>query len=445
MGDDVRTSKSDPVLARLLDLHPKKIDLTLDRLERLLERLGHPERQLPPVIHVAGTNGKGSTTAYTRAILEAAGYRVHAYTSPHLVNFKERIRLAGRLIDDDELSDILEECEAANGGDAITFFEITTAAAFLAFSRHPADACVLEVGLGGRLDATNAIPSPLITAITPVSMDHESFLGSTLFEIATEKAGIIKEGVPVVIAAQKSEAMRAIRAALKVTNAPLVYEGADWVTRAHSDQPDRMLYEDMKGQMELPRPYLAGDHQIKNAGHAVAILRNQTSFQIPLGAYRAGVEWARWPARLQQIDNGPLLDLLPEGAELWLDGGHNPAGGAAIRSFFVKRLDGEARPFHLVAGMMAGKDVSGFLQPFVPFTKDFQAVSIPGEEGAMAASDLAAAASNVGLPGRMAKDVMAALKVISKSHKGEEPPVVLIGGSLYLAGHVLQQSGLIPE
>ncbi len=440
-----KSAKSDPVLARLLGLHPKKIDLTLERLERLLERLGNPERALPPVIHVAGTNGKGSTTAYTRAILEAAGYRVHVYSSPHLVNFRERIRVAGQLIDDDELAALLEECEKANGDDPITFFEITTAAAFLAFSRHPADACILEVGLGGRLDATNMIASPLSTAITPVSMDHEAFLGTSLSEITAEKAGIIKEGVPVVVAGQRPEAMRTIRSVLKSVEARLIYEGADWVVRVHSDKPDRVLYEDVNGQMDLPLPYLAGEHQIKNAGHAVAILRHQSTFNIPLGAYRAGVEWARWPARLQQIESGPLLDILPEGAELWLDGGHNPAGAAVIRAFFTERLKNDPHPFHLVAGMMQGKDTRGFLKPFVSFTEGFQAVPIPGEDGAMAVADLAAYASNVGLTGRMAKDAKAALKTIAKEHKGDVPPVVLIGGSLYLAGDILKQSDLIPE
>ncbi|MGR3197854.1 MAG: bifunctional folylpolyglutamate synthase/dihydrofolate synthase [Paracoccus sp. (in: a-proteobacteria)] len=316
-------SQSDQILARLMALHPKVIDLSLDRMHRILAALGHPERAIPPVIHIAGTNGKGSTQAMIRAGLQAGGSRVHAYTSPHLAHFHERIRLAGDLIDEDTLAATLEECEAANDGQPITFFEITTAAAFLAFSRVPADYTLLEVGLGGRLDATNVVDDPRLTVITPVSIDHTQYLGDTLPLIAGEKAGIVKPRVPVIVGPQEDEALRVIEARAQGLTAPISAHGQHWMI-----QPDRdgMVFQDDHGLWDLPLPNLIGPHQIQNAGTALAALRALGATEAQA---RAAVTQAEWPARMQRLRRGPLVDLAGR-AELWLDGGHNPAGGEAL-------------------------------------------------------------------------------------------------------------------
>jgi len=419
---------SDVILTRMMALHPKLIDLTLDRVWRLLAALGHPERALPPVIHVAGTNGKGSTVAMLRAGLEAAGGRVHAYTSPHLVRFHERIRLAGTLISEPYLARVLDECERANGGAPITYFEITTCAALLAFARTPADWCLLEVGLGGRLDATNVVDRPRLTAITPVSYDHQQYLGETLAEIAAEKAGILKPGVPCVVAPQTPEAMAAIEARAAGIGAPLIRAGKDWTMQP---VPGGLLFADAAGPLPLPRPRLPGAHQCDNAGTAVAALR---ALGMPDAACAAALTGAEWPARLQRLTRGPLAEAAP-GAEIWLDGGHNVAAGAALAAM----LDAlPARPTWLIVGMLATKDAGGFLRPFAGRVAGVRTVTIPGESAAAPACVLADAARAAGLAADPADTPAAALADILARDPAAR---VLICGSLYLAGQILRANG----
>ncbi|HET9068892.1 MAG TPA: folylpolyglutamate synthase/dihydrofolate synthase family protein, partial [Amaricoccus sp.] len=363
------TTTSDALLDRLAALHPKVIDLSLGRIERLLAALGHPERRLPPVVHVAGTNGKGSTLAMIRAGLEAAGHGVHVYTSPHLARFHERIRLAGALIAEPALAEALARCEAANDGQPITFFEITTAAAFLAMSETPADYTLLEVGLGGRLDATNVVDRPRLTVITPVSIDHQQYLGETLPEIAAEKAGILKHGIGCIVARQEAQALAVIEAAAHRRLAPLMVEGQDWqVWEEHG----RMAYLDPAGLLDLPLPDLIGAHQVGNAGTALCALR---SLGLDEAACAAAVTAAEWPARLQRLRRGPLVEAAHP-AELWLDGGHNPAAGTALAEALTRL---PPRPLHLVTGMLRTKDAAGFLRPLAAGAASLHAVSIPGE------------------------------------------------------------------
>lgn len=432
------------VLERLYALHPKRIDLSLERIKRLLKTLGNPERRLPPVFHVAGTNGKGSVCAILRAILEAAGHRVHAYTSPHLVRFNERIRLAGGLIENDALVEILEESEAANDGQQISFFEITTAAAFLAFSRRPADACILEVGLGGRLDATNLIEKPLVSVITPVHFDHISFLGKTLGEIAAEKAGIIKPGVPVIIGTQPAPAKQVIVAKALAAKAPHFSCWHEWKIQKEGKDSDRLIYSDKRGRLALPRPRLRGEHQEQNAGIAVAALRHQRRLRIPSAAYRAGFDWARWPARLQDISDAPIAAALPTGSRVFLDGGHNAAAAKALRRFVTREKERDQN-FYLIIAMMTEKDHKGFLRPFAELASGVFAVPVPDQEGTQPPADLVAAAAFHGLEAQAARNVRAALRIIGSTATAKRPPLVIITGSLYLAGAVLQEIGLIPN
>ncbi|EBA08378.1 bifunctional folylpolyglutamate synthase/dihydrofolate synthase [Sagittula stellata] len=415
---------SDVILERLMALHPKVIDLVLDRVWRLLEALGHPERNLPPVIHLAGTNGKGSTQAMIRAGLEAEGKSVHAYTSPHLVRFHERIRLAGTLIAEDALAEVLDECEDANGGAPITYFEITTCAALLAMARTPADFTLLETGLGGRLDATNVVKRPELTIITPISMDHENFLGDTLAKIAGEKAGILKGGVPCVVGPQSDEAMEVIEARAQALGAPLLAYGQHW----HAwEERGRLVFQDETGLLDLPLPNLPGAHQIQNAGAALAALRHLGSGE---GAFDAAVSQAFWPARMQRLRKGPDLDGLP-GIELWLDGGHNPAAGEAIAAHLARLPE---RPTWLVCGMLNTKDARGFLRPLATCAKGLLAVSIPGEAITLPAEETARMAAEVGHDVRVCAGFTDAIRQI-----GEIDPAarVVICGSLYLAGRVL--------
>jgi dihydrofolate synthase/folylpolyglutamate synthase len=438
----LKENNSDAILARLMDLHPKKIDLSLGRMERLLGRLGNPERKLPPVIHVAGTNGKGSTVATLRAIAEAAGHRVHVYSSPHLVRFNERIRLAGQLISDDELSDILSECERLNGDDPITFFEVTTAAAFLAFASHNADLCILEVGLGGRLDATNVIEKPAAAAITPISLDHQDFLGDTIEAIASEKAGIVKNGIPVASAPQVAAAKAAIARKVAEESANPFFYGDDWKIDLNMGRPE-FIYEDKDVKLKLPKPNLTGVHQITNAGLAIKTALIQNAVPISEAAIRAGLGWVRWPARLQKLENTPLNGAIGEDAALWLDGGHNPAAGSAIRTF-LQTIDHEEYETTLVLGMMSTKDVSGYLKPLLGLVDKVIAVSIPGEDGSANPADLAAAATDIGLNGVIARNVEAALSMVNTSNNTTKP-FVLIGGSLYFAGQVLKLAETYPD
>jgi dihydrofolate synthase/folylpolyglutamate synthase len=432
------------VIARLSALHPERIDLDLDRMHRLLARLEHPERKLPPVIHVAGTNGKGSTIAYLRAILEAAHLRVHAYTSPSLVRINECFRLGrpsgGTLVDDHELRAALEHCERANAGAPITIFEIETAAAFYLFAQHPADVVLLEVGLGGRLDATNVIDAPLASVIAPVSMDHTEFLGPTLMTIAREKAGIIKRGVPVVCAEQLPEAIAVIEQYAKRMQAPLHSAGQEWHVNV---ERGRLVYQDDRGLMDLAAPKLFGRHQFDNAGLAIATLRAQKAFKIDTAAFEAGIVNAEWPARMQRLASGALVDQAPQGCEIWLDGGHNAEGGRVAAAALGDLEERVSRPLVVIVGMMANKDGGAFLANFAGLTRHIIAVQIPDRDKAMPPDRLADAARALGMRVEAAAGVEAALRSLARLVY-EVPPRILITGSLYLAGHVLAANGTPP-
>lgn len=427
---------SDPVLERLKALHPKAIDLSLGRMERLLAALGHPERQLAPVIHIAGTNGKGSLVAYLDAILRAHGLRVQSYVSPHLVRFAERIRFDGVPIDDSALATVLEECERANRGAPITFFEITTAAAFLAFARRPANVLILEVGLGGRLDATNVIAKPELCAITPVSMDHMHYLGDTIEAIAGEKAGILKPGVPAIIGPQIPDAARVIEARAAALGAPLLRHGKEWtVSRAR----DLLMFDALGAHREFPLPALLGPHQIDNAGNAIACAKALTRFAVSDKAIADGLANARWPGRLQRLTRGPLVDALPSGVELWIDGGHNAAAGEALAQA-AQALFAD-RPLDLVVGMLNTKTVEGFLRPLMPRVRRLAAVAIPGEPNSLPAEAVASTAARLGIAAESASGVAAALGRLVRQGAPARPQRVLICGSLYLIGTVLAENG----
>ena len=449
------TKPVDAILARLTALHPKRIDLSLDRVQRLLAALDHPEKKLPPVIHVAGTNGKGSTIAFMRAILEAAGKRVHVYSSPHLVRFNERYRLGqfkmpnsgkpefgceGKLVSDDELSAALEECERANAGAPITVFEITTAVGMLLFARHPADVLLMEVGLGGRLDATNVVDNPLATIITRVAIDHKDFLGDTLDKIATEKAGILKRGTPAIIAAQARDALAAIERQAAKLDVALKIAGEDWTA---TEERGRLVYQDGAGLLDLPAPKLYGRHQFENAGLAIAALRAIKPFKLAPAAYEAGMIRADWPARLQRLAQGRLVELAPAGSELWLDGGHNPDGGRAIAGALADLEERVSRPLVLIVGMMANKDSAGFLSNFIGLARRMIAVPVPGAEKGMSAEAVADAARAIGLAATSRDNLEEALDAARKLDL-DPPPRILITGSLYLAGEVLRENGTPP-
>ncbi|MBU3260146.1 bifunctional folylpolyglutamate synthase/dihydrofolate synthase [Roseovarius sp. PS-C2] len=419
---------SDIILERMMSLHPKIIDLTLDRVWRLLSALGNPQDKLPPVIHIAGTNGKGSTQAMIRAGLEGAGLRCHAYTSPHLARFHERIRLAGELISEADLSAVLDECYAANGGETITYFEITTCAALLAMSRVQAEYTLLEVGLGGRLDATNVIDRPALTIITPISIDHEQFLGDTLAKIAGEKAGIIKRGVPCIVGPQPDAAMEVIEARAERLGAPLIAQGQHWHV---FEERGRLVFQDETGLLDLPLPNLPGAHQIENAGAALAALR---ALGVDEAAFEAAVTRAEWPARMQRLKTGPLVEAAGE-AELWLDGGHNAAAGQALARHLGSL---PKRPTHLVCGMLNTKDISGYLTPLAAHVRSLIAVSIPGEANTLPAEETARQAERAGLSASTADNVLDAVRRIASAAPQAR---ILICGSLYLAGSVLRENG----
>ncbi len=411
----------------MMALHPKVIDLTLDRVWRLLAAVGNPQDRLPPVIHVAGTNGKGSTQAMIRAGLEQGGSVVHAYTSPHLARFHERIRVAGELISEPALSDVLDRCYHANGTDPITYFEITTVAALLAFVETPADYTLLEVGLGGRLDATNVIAKPALTIITPVDMDHQQYLGNTLAAIAGEKAGIIKRGVPCVVGPQHPESMDVIEAVAARNGAPLLAYAQHWHV---GTERDRLIYQDERGLLDLPVPNLPGPHQVMNAGAAIAALRHLGKDE---AACEAAVTRAYWPARMEKLTRGALVDLAAP-AELWLDGGHNPAAGVALAATLRAQ---SPRPTHLICGMLNTKDIAGYLRPLAGIAQSLTAVSIPGEANTIPAEDTARFAADVGLPATTAASVQDAITAIRADHPQAR---ILICGSLYLAGHVIREN-----
>lgn len=431
-------SQIDATLARLLALHPNKlIDLKLHRIERLLDALGRPQDRLPAVIHVAGTNGKGSTIAHLRAFLEAAGQRVHTYTSPHLVAFRERIRLAGTLVTNKRLNKILEHCEAVNAGQPITYFEITTAAALYLFAKEPADYLLLEVGLGGRFDATNVVAKPLGTIITPVSIDHVEFLGDSLAEIAREKAGILKHGAPAVVARQPDAAREAIADEAKKLEVEPLFMGEDF--DAYS-QNGGLTYQDNDGLLDLPPTRLSGPFQIDNAGLAIAAIRH---FGLPVTPEQIakGLAQVNWPARLMPIKHGALRDLLPAGHELWLDGGHNEAGGQVLADALSKMHQSRPRPLILVMGTFANKDAKGFLSHFGNRPEQILTLRIPGERASWSARDLATEAKTLGLDAHPMRSVASALKLAAKTKDAR----VVICGSLHLAGHVLAQNKTPPS
>jgi dihydrofolate synthase/folylpolyglutamate synthase len=428
--------------ARLLALHPKRIDLSLGRIQRLLAGLGHPEQRLPPVIHVAGTNGKGSTVAFARAILEAAGKRAHVYTSPNLVRLNERFRIArtggGKFVEDDELADVLSECEAKNGDAPITVFEIETAAAFLLFTRHPADFLLLEVGLGGRLDATNVMDKPLASVITRVSLDHRDFLGDTIESIAAEKAGILKPGVPAVIASQTRQALAVIERQAARVKAPLSIAGENWTA---TEERGRLVYQDDDGLLDLPAPRLYGRHQFENAGTAIATLRIG-GLKLPPAAFEQGMLRVDWPARMQRLSQGRLAPLLPAESELWLDGGHNADGGRAIAAALADLEERVSRPLILIVGMLSTKDAEGFLRNFTGLAR--RVITVPiHQDKALPPAALAGIARGIGIPALARDDVESALVTIGKLELAPAPRV-LITGSLYLAGEVLDANGTPP-
>jgi len=420
------SNSSDMILKRMMSLHPKIMDLSLDRMHSILEKLDHPERRLPPVIHIAGTNGKGSTQAMIRAGLEASGLRVHAMTSPHLARFHERVRLAGTLITEEALTDVLDECMAANDNAEITYFEITTAAAILAMSRTPADYTLLEVGLGGRLDASNVVDAPRLCIITPISLDHQNYLGDTLAAIAYEKAGILKQGVPCIVGPQPDEVLDVIEAEAAKVGARLLVFGQDWhVWEEHGG----MVYQDEMGLLDLPLPTLIGAHQVQNAGAAICALRC-----LGKGKPEAALLKAEWPARMQRLKTGPLVEAAPM-AELWLDGGHNPAAGHALAEA-LDRLP--ARPLYMVCGMLNTKDIGGYLAPLAAKAVQLTGVSIPGEAATLSAQVICQKAQENGMVADTAESVVEAVAgIVSKDPSAR----ILLCGSLYLAGRILQENG----
>jgi dihydrofolate synthase/folylpolyglutamate synthase len=436
---------SDTVLARLLALHPKLIDLSLGRILKLLERLGDPQKRLPPVIHVAGTNGKGSTIAFMRAILEAAGLSVHVYTSPHLVRFHERIRLGapggGRFVDEAVLVEALERCERANAGDAITFFEITTTVAFMLFAEHKADVVLLEVGLGGRFDATNVIANPACTVVTPVSIDHAEYLGDSVTKIAGEKAGIFKRGAPAVIAPQEPEPTAVLEAVAERVGATKILIGAQDFS-VH-EAGGRLVYEDGDGLLDLPLPKLAGRHQHVNAGTAIAALRAAGYGGLPSYAFEQGMLNADWPARLQRLARGKLAELVPSRAELWLDGGHNPDGGRVLAQAMADLADRNPAPLVMIAGLLSTKDAGATLGHFKGLAQMLYAVPMQSLLVARPAEEVAGLARAAGLTAEVSGSVEQALREIA-ARDWSAPPRILICGSLYLAGEVLSANGTLP-
>ena len=437
------TEGSDAILERLGALHPKTIDLSLGRIAGLLENLDRPQDRLPPVIHVGGTNGKGSTIAFLRAMLEAAGKSVHVYTSPHLVRFHERIRIGapggGRFVDEAELAATLEACEAINAGQPITFFEMTTAAALKLFAEKPADYLLLEVGLGGRLDATNLVDAPLASVVTSVSMDHVEFLGATIELIAREKAGIFKRGCPAIVAAQTDAPLDVLVREARRVGAPLLVAGQDFHVR---EEHGRLLFEDEDGLLDLPLPRLVGRHQHQNAATAIATLR-RVAPSLPPDAIERGMQTVDWPGRLQRLNKGALAAQAPAGAELWLDGGHNEDGGQALGQAMADFEDRAARPLIVICGTLATKDTSAFLRAFAGLAQEVLAVPVEGEHASRPARDVAACAIAAGLPAAACQSVEQALTFL-RARTWPVAPRILIAGSLYLAGSVLRANGTPP-
>jgi len=425
-------------LNRLAALSPGADILGLDRITQLLARLGNPHEALPPVFHVAGTNGKGSTCAFLRAALEADGKSVHVFTSPHLVRFNERIRISGQLIDDPTLAHYLERVlDVAEGVDA-SFFEVTTAAAFLAFAEHPADAAIIEVGLGGRLDATNVISNPVSCGIAQLGLDHQAFLGNSLKEIAAEKAAIAKSSAPLVTQRYAEMLFPVMIDAAMAARTTWFAMGTDWDAAVYRD---RLHYRDDKGRIEAPLPRLPGAHQVENAALAFAMLRNQRAVAVSEAALKAAPLWANWPARLQRLDRGPLLTPLPNDATVWLDGGHNAGAGEAISAYFTPdRLEGQQ--LHLIIGMLANKDPEAYLAPFAGQVAHIHVLPVNGHEH-HSAERFSAVAARWGID--CAAHDTPAEAIAAVAAQRETAPKLLIAGSLYLAGEILRANGQFPD
>jgi len=434
-GSDKQALILKTVLERVTRLHPREIDLSLKRIERLMGELGNPENKLPPVIHVAGTNGKGSTIAFMRSIFEACSYKVHVYTSPHLVEFVERIRIAGDLPDEAALARLMEDIEEINGDKPITYFEFVTATAILAMSRVPADITLLETGLGGRLDATNIVRSPLITVLTPISIDHTKFLGNSLVEIAAEKAAIMKNGRPCVSAIQEPCVERVIHECARDHHVDIYLENRDWAVS--SDDLGRLKFESERVQWTMPCPALPGEHQLQNAGLALAAIE-LSGLTIPSPALSHGMRSVEWPARGQLLKYGPLVDQLPHGWELWLDGAHNDAAAAVLASMIEKWQD---TPVYVIAGMMNKRPARSFFRSIVAVADGVVTVSIPNHENSYSAEELATEIKTLGCSNvDFSSTINDALKVVTEICSNPRARI-MITGSLYLAGEVLKQNG----
>ncbi|MEO5323117.1 bifunctional folylpolyglutamate synthase/dihydrofolate synthase [Mesorhizobium sp. CC13] len=440
------TLEADVEIERLLALHPKGFDLSLDRITRLLDRLGNPQDHIPPVIHIAGTNGKGSCAAFSRALLEAQGRLVHVHTSPHLVNWHERYRLAapggGKLVADDVLADAVRRVGEANRGEKITVFEILTAVTFVLFSEHPADACIIEVGLGGRFDATNVIGKPACSVIMPVSMDHEAYLGDKVELIAAEKAGIVKRGCPVVIGAQETEAAQQVLIdTAERLNCPLEVYGQDFVA---FEENGRMVYQDQTGLMDLTPPRLPGRHQYANAAAAIAAVKS-AGFPVDERIADKAMASVTWPGRMQRLPQGALTDLAPKGAEVWIDGGHNPGAGTVIAEALTEQEEKMQRPLFLISGMINTKDQTGYFKPFHGMARHVYTVPVRMSESGVPNEELAVRATEAGLSAEPVSSVANALMLLRDTWDENEPaPRILIGGSLYLVGEVLAENGTPP-
>ncbi|RUX05137.1 bifunctional folylpolyglutamate synthase/dihydrofolate synthase, partial [Mesorhizobium sp. M2A.F.Ca.ET.037.01.1.1] len=427
------TLSAEREIEHLMTLHPKGFDLSLDRVTRLLERLGNPQDRLPPVIHIAGTNGKGSCAAFSRALLEAAGHLVHVHTSPHLVNWHERYRLAaeggGKLVEDDVFAEAIARVAEANGGQKITVFEILTAVTFVLFSEHPAEAAIIEVGLGGRFDATNVIKRPAVSVIMPISMDHEAYLGDRVELIAAEKAGIMKRGCPVVIGAQESEtALQVLIETAERLDCPTFVYGQDFLA---FEENGRMVYQDEDGLMDLPLPRLPGRHQYANAAAAIAAVK-AAGFEIGHRAAERAMTHVAWPARMQKLTQGKLVDLAPKGAEIWLDGGHNPGAGIVIAEALAEQEEKNPRPLVLISGMINTKDQTGYFSAFKGLARHVYTVPVSNSDAGVPNDELALRAEEAGLSAEPVSSVASALMLLRDSWDGPAPRI-LIGGSLYFA------------
>ena len=438
------TLSAEREIEHLMTLHPKGFDLSLDRVTRLLERLGNPQDRLPPVIHIAGTNGKGSCAAFSRALLEAAGHLVHVHTSPHLVNWHERYRLAaeggGKLVDDEVFAEAIARVAEANAGQTITVFEILTAVTFILFSEHPAEAAIIEVGLGGRFDATNVIKRPAVSVIMPISMDHEAYLGDRVELIAAEKAGIMKRGCPVVIGAQESEtALQVLIETAERLDCPTVVYGQDFLA---FEENGRMVYQDEDGLMDLPPPRLPGRHQFANAAAAIAAVK-AAGFEISHRAAEKAMTSVAWPGRMQKLAQGRLAELAPKGADIWLDGGHNPGAGVVVAEALAEQEEKNPRPLFLISGMINTKDQSGYFRAFKGLARHVYTVPVSLSDAGVPNDELAIRATEAGLTAEPVSSVASALMLLRDTWDGP-PPRILIGGSLYFVGAVLAENGTPP-